>query len=300
MNARTLATVAVAIGTLSRLAYAQSNIEALKPVPVCVVLANPAEFRSQSIAVLGILRLTGGSPEIVANCDTQAEVDGRTPQSSLPLMYSASQPPGGVLTLDHSILVRGIEQMRGQEGGRQTWTVVYGRLESGDEFDSVGGFDPRRSPATQLMVRDLHGLSFDNQGREVTTVIVDNHPGLLEVANPAPIDVTVCDLARAPDKYYARTVRISHGIAYPPGLDSSAVLSDSSCSASLLLDASNGDLANDDTGVRALHEAFRQYRVTEVTVVGKVERVLLIGGGGYLRFILQSVSVISLKYTHDR
>jgi hypothetical protein len=118
------ALVAISVSMLPCVAFGLTNAdEAIQPVTVCDILANPALFSGKDVAVIGIENREGNESWLITS-DCRLRVEYNNARDFHPDL------------LDRSALVEKLTQAVGSAppDAKRLWRLVYGRVETPEDF----------------------------------------------------------------------------------------------------------------------------------------------------------------------
>jgi hypothetical protein len=256
--------------------------EPIRPVTVCDVLADPAQFSGRNIAVVGKEHVENFAVWVTANdCSLRVQ----------PYFASGFQAD----LLDRLALAEKLKQARAAAppDEKRVWSLFYGRVETREDFERdhwVGSF----AAPVQLLFKGSNWLSFNDEGVPVVTVSVGGGP--IFISPQGALTVTLCELLKTPTHYRGKLIQLSSALA-PSGANTLPVLSDQGCSTPVQFEGP-GALLNYEYGLppfQSLAWCLKQGRVVEATFWGTVKQVHIPHSKGYLDFGLQSYKAEILR-----
>lgn len=185
-------------------AQSKPSAPPFKPVTVCEVLANPAQFDGKNLLVLGRSNQTFEGHWLAEDdCGTKLTMAGRTWPNSVWLeccRTPAPDPPSGTLAIDKDALDQKLQQVRQttqlryhlslvtspdeKAGARREvmddWAVAYGRLEVVGEIPP-----PRNSLFPELPGQKTWNHGFGHLGAAPVQLVI-NRENLRIIPDPAP------------------------------------------------------------------------------------------------------------------
>jgi len=280
----TRALVVVAALLLPSLAFGLTKAdEPIKPVTVCDILSDPAQFSGKNVAVIGIgTEYRNDTPSwLTANgCRVRVECC-RVPA------------PNPLVALDQPVLVEKLKQARGSAppDANRTWDVFYGRVETREQFEKEHGVGAFVGPV-QLLFKGGYGLYFGDDGSHREVVIVGS-PGIILTAKE-PFKTTVCELVEQPAHYQGKAIEFRSAISLS-GEDAPLTLSDGGCSTPARFEVVDPLPDESRNSYQSLNSYVAQDRVVEATVLGRVWQTVVLNGESYFRITLQRVSDVAAK-----
>jgi hypothetical protein len=267
--------------------------EAIKPVTVCDILADPAQFSGRNVAVIGIDQAEGGGSWLTANgCRLWIECCHAT----------APDLPSYELFLDHPTLIEKLKQARGSAlpNARRIWEVFYGSVETRDEIEKDTGFGPSKTEPVRLIYGRAEGFYFGEDGsRIVIEKITVSSPadGPIRTVLLEPIKTTVCELAEKPEyyeRYQGKVIQLGVAISRS-GENALLTLSDGGCSMPARFEVVDPLPTESSNSYQSLSSYLAQNRAMEATILGRIQQILAIGGESYYRLTLRLVSDVAPK-----
>jgi hypothetical protein len=271
--------VAIALSLSPGVAFGLTGAgEPIKPVTVCDILSDPAQFSGKNVAVIGIEHRESNESWLIAN-DCRLLVEYNQAPDLRPDL------------LDRAVLVEKVRQAVGSAppDAKRMWRLVYGRVETPEDFAKdhwVGDF----AEPVQLLFKGKPESYLNDQGNSLTVVQAGGGPIFvpLKGSTERALPVTLCDFLKTPKRYQGKLIRLRAALA-PSGVDTPPVLSDRGCSAPVRFEGPEAPGKYNPT--LSLGWYLTQRRVVEASFWGTVRQNPIAHGTSYLEFSLRAAIV---------